>query len=324
MNRIDVRTINLNLLPALEALVVEGSVGAAARRTHVTQSAMSHSLARLRALFDDPLLVLSGRRMTRTPLAERLVLELPAALDRLAGAIAAPAPFVPATARRTFRLTTFDYFELTALPDLLAYLARHAPGIDLEIERFSPSQLPALVAGELDLALIGEAPIPLTGLRRQAVLAEPFAVIVRPDHPRVRRALTLDAYLAEGHVLISVEGRRDGAVDRALARLGRARRVAVRVPHFLSAPLAVMRSDHVCTLARSVALRAHALFGARVLPPPLELAPAGVVALWSRRTDADDGARWFRELVCGRAYLAPPASPRARRPRAAARRPRLG
>src|SRR5690242_18292504 len=122
MSNIDVRAMNLNLLPALEALLVEGSVGAAARRVHVSQSAMSHSLAKLREVFQDPLFLPSGRKMVRTKVAERLAHELPPALDLLEQAVAVPPSFAPATSRRVFRVATFDYFELTVLPDLLAYL----------------------------------------------------------------------------------------------------------------------------------------------------------------------------------------------------------
>lgn len=297
MSNIDIRAINLNLLPALESLLVEGSVGAAARRVHVSQSAMSHSLGKLREIFGDPLFVPAGRKMTPTPVAQRLAGELSAALDRLGHAVSVPPPFAPATSRRVFRIATFDYFELTVLPDLLRHVARHAPHIGIEVERFSPEQLPGLVAGDIDLALLAESgAIPSAGLRRAPLHAEPFVAMVRPKHPQVGRALDLETYLALGHVLVSVEGRRDGAVDRVLAKMGRTRRVAVRVPHFMSAPIAVLRSDHVCTIARGVALRARELYGLRVLPVPLSIPPVGLVAFWSRRTEMDDGARWLRGL----------------------------
>jgi DNA-binding transcriptional LysR family regulator len=306
MSDFDVRSINLNLLPALEALLGEGSVSGAARKVHVSQSAMSHSLAKLRELFGDPLFVAGGGRLHRTPLADRLARELPRALDQLGLAVARPEPFVPASSHRSFRLATLDYFELTALPDVLAYLAKHAPHVNLEIERFSPALVPALVAGDVDLALIGASQaLPMTGLSHAPMYEDSFAVMVRPDHPRVGRKLDLDTYLALGHVLVSVEGRREGAVDRALQKLGHTRRVAIRVPHFISAPLAVLRTDHVCTIASSVARRAHELFGVRVLEPPLEVPGATVVAAWSRRKDEDPATRWLRELFLTGKALSP-------------------
>lgn len=309
MRELDLGAINLNLLPALEALLTERGVGAAARRMHVTQSAMSHSLAKLRELFGDPILVPSGRRMALTPRAERLAATLPHALEQLHVAIATPEPFDARTSQRTFRIATVDYFELTMLPDLLRFLGKHAPGIGLEIERYSDATPAALLDGEVDLALIGDsARSAAPGLRRAPLFRDPFAVIARPDHPAIGRTLTLETYLSLGHVLVSIEGRRDGVVDRALTKLGTSRRVALRVPHFVSAPLAVMESDHVCTIASTVARRARELFRLRVLEPPIELPSAGVVASWSRRHDEDPAHAWLRELfLSGRA-----ASPRIR------------
>ncbi|WP_394846456.1 LysR family transcriptional regulator [Pendulispora brunnea] len=303
MSDFDIHAINLNLLPALEALLVEGSVGAAARRMHVSQSAMSHSLAKLRELFDDPLFEPSGRRLVPTARAMALSATLPLALEHLRDAMSPAQPFDPRASVRIFRLATVDHFELTALPDVLAHLQRHAPGVGLEIERFSPASLAHLVAGELDLALIGgSVPTPPTGLRRASLYHEPFAVIARPGHPRMGRRLDLGTYLALGHVLVSVEGRRDGVVDRALAKLGKTRRVALRVPHFISAPMAVLHSDHICTIPSSVARRAHELLGLRVLSPPLAVPAAEVVALWPERHENDPARRWFRDLfVSGRA-----------------------
>ena len=157
MTKIDVRSLNLNLLPALEALLREESVSGAARRMHVGQSAMSHSLARLRLLFDDPLFVTSNRKLVPTPLARKLAKDLTLALDQLERAIARPEPFSPKTAHRSFRVSTLDYFELTALPRVLEKLRREAPHLNLEIERYSAAATPALLAGEIDLALLGKA-----------------------------------------------------------------------------------------------------------------------------------------------------------------------
>lgn len=293
MSSFDVRSVNLNLLPALEALLLEGSVGAAARRLHVTQSAMSHSLRKLREALGDPLLVPHGRRLVLTPHAKEVRARLPSALDDL-GAAVRPPTFDPRTSTRTFRIATVDYFEMTTLPALLAYLRVRAPRVRLEIERFAPAHLAALEAGELDVVLTGgTGPWP-EGARHTPLYDDPFVVIVRPDHPAVRRRLDLATYLRLGHVLVSVEGRRDGVVDRVLAARGLSRQVALRVPHFAAAPLAVRHSDWLCTIARTVAVRARQLFGVRVLASPLPLPPAPVAMLTPRRRARDPASEWLR------------------------------
>ncbi|MFT3770411.1 MAG: LysR family transcriptional regulator [Minicystis sp.] len=304
MSDFDIRRINLNLLPALEALLETRSVSAAARRTHVSQSAMSHSLARLREALGDPLLVPSGRSLVLSPRAARIREGIPAALDALERTVAPARPFSPAHTRRTFRVATLDYFEFVMLGHLLAYLRAHAPGAELWIERFTPASVPALAAGEIDVALVGDASIARQpGLCRAELFQDPFTVMLRRAHPAARRrTLTLDAYLAHPHVVVTVEGRMDGAVDRALERVGARRNVAVRVPHFATAPLAVLESDAICTIATSVALRAQALHGVALRPPPIELPSVPICAVWSKRVDGDEEGRWFRDIfLTGRA-----------------------
>ncbi|MCH9686341.1 MAG: LysR family transcriptional regulator [Deltaproteobacteria bacterium] len=157
MTDIDFRTLNLNLVPALHALLSERSVGAAARRMGVSQSAMSHSLGRLRAQLEDELLVVAGRRMVLTPRGKEIASCLPEALERLRGALSGPPSFDPATARNSVSIATVDFFEFIALPSLLQALSRLAPGIDVNIERLSPDSARRLASGELDFILAGSA-----------------------------------------------------------------------------------------------------------------------------------------------------------------------
>jgi DNA-binding transcriptional LysR family regulator len=304
MSEFELRNVNLNLLPALEALLETRNVSAAARRSHVSQSAMSHSLAKLRDLLGDPLLVPSGRAFVLTPRAARILAELPSALDVVQRAIEPPRPFSARDTKRSFRVATFDYFEFVMLGDLLAYFSNHAPQAHLSIERFSPSNITELLAGEIDVALVGETSIARTqGLSRAELFRDPFTVMLRKDHPalvsrgkRKNRALSLDAYLAYPHVVVTLEGRQDGAVDRALERSGVRRTVSLRVPHFTTAPLAVLQSDAICTIATSVAMRARELYGLELRAPPIDLPAPLLVAVWSKRVDDDEGGRWFRDL----------------------------
>jgi len=312
---LDVRAINLNLLPALEALLATRNVSAAARRAHVSQSAMSHTLARLRAVLGDPLLVPEGRALALTPRAARLATTLPAALDGLDRALSPGEPFEPRTTGRTFRLATLDYFELVALEGLLAHLRAHAPHASVWIDRLSAATLPALLAGEVDLALAGEASLPrLPTLARHVLYRDPFSVLLRAGHPAAKtRSLSLTNYLAYPHVVVTVEGRVDGAVDRALETHGARRDVCLRVPHFATAPLAVLGSDALCTIASSIAERARTLHGHVVRKPPLALPAPAIVAVWAKRGEDDAGARWFRGLFVDGTVLTPHLRALARR-----------
>ena len=125
-------TVNLNLLVALDALLAERHVTRAAARVGVTQSAMSNALRQLRALFDDPLFVRGPRGVTPTPRALSLAEPVRRGLATLSEAFAEPR-FDPASAERTVVLAASDYVELVLLPPLLARIAREAPGVRLEV-----------------------------------------------------------------------------------------------------------------------------------------------------------------------------------------------
>lgn len=297
--------LNLNLLPALDALLRERNVSAAARRVGVSQSAMSHSLAKLRVALGDPLLVAAGRRMATTPRAESLARSLPPLLSALHAALVQPESFEPERTSRTFRVATFDLFEFTILPDLLVYLQEHAPGVRLHLDRIDERVGQRLIDGEVDLVLGGGNMVMPSSVMRRTIYRDPFACIVRADHPKVRSRLTLKRYLELDHVLISVEGRADGIVDRALQVQNKSRHVALRLPHFSTAALSIQRTDMVCTLARSVAERAAELYGVRVLRPPIELTPATAIAWWPRQHQEDEAHQWFRSLLLGGDALSP-------------------
>ncbi len=297
--------LNLNLLPALQALVSERNVSAAARRMGVSQSAMSHALAKLRAALDDELLVVSGRAMVPTPRAVELATTLPPVLESLSRVLAGPEHFDPSTANTRLRIATLDYFELAVLPGVLAFLQAHAPGVRLELERLDDRSGERLARGEIDFAFGGEGMAMPSPLVQRRLYNETFSTIVRPDHPRVRTRLTMTRYLELGHVLVSVEGKRLGVVDRILAQRGARRRVAVRVPHFATAALAVLESDFVCTLPSLVARRAQELFGVRVFKPPIPVPPIGVVAWWPRQHRNDPARRWFREQLLSGGAMSP-------------------
>ncbi len=297
MNDIDVRTFNLNLVPALAALLRHRAVGTAAREVGVSQSAMSHALAKLRDQLGDPLLVPQGRQFVLSARAERIAEELPAALEHLQTSLVGPRSFDPQTASLTLRIASVDYFEFTTLPSIMHHLREHAPGIRLEIERLTSDSAAALQAGRLDLILGGTGLVSGAGIEGAELFRDPFKVIVRHGHPTIRRRPSMRAYVDAEHVVVRFEGRGPALVDRELSALGHARRVGLYVPHFVSAPLVVAQSDMICTVASAVASRARDLLNVHVFEPPLLLPAAPIKMWWPRSQDHDPGRAWFRALL---------------------------
>ncbi|HZI12534.1 MAG TPA: LysR family transcriptional regulator [Myxococcus sp.] len=294
---VDLSGINLNLVVALDALLAEASVTRAAARVGVTQSAMSHSLRQLRELLGDALLIRGRGGMVLTPRAQQLAAPLHRGLLELQRALRNEPVFEPLTATRRFTLATGDYFAAALLPGLLALLGREAPHVDLVIRHLVPSQVGVqLESGEVDL-IVGAFPDPDPALRQQKLFTEDFVCVVRQGHPATRKGLDLDTYLRLSHILISPRGEGAGAVDTALAQLGHSRRIALRLPYFLTAPLALVDSDLVLTAPRRLVETFTGAWPLQLFPPPVALKPFDVLQVWHERFSGDPGHRWLRGLA---------------------------
>jgi DNA-binding transcriptional LysR family regulator len=286
--------VDLNLLLVLDVLLDERSVTRAAARLGKTQSGVSRALARLRTLLDDPLLVREGAALLPTPRAEAVREPLRRILTQVQLEVLRSERFDPARSDRTFTLAAADYLESLLLPTLVASMQRAAPGVSLVVSS-APRPMSELVE-EVDV-VVGPMAGGGAATRTRALPAEPFAVLVRRDHPRVGEELDLETWLALPHLLVTPRNRPGGIVDDALALIGRSRRVAVRVPSFLVAPRIVAESDLVLTLPARFAERASRGLPVRILPPPIELAPFVPTLGWHPRWHHDPGHAWFRDQI---------------------------
>jgi DNA-binding transcriptional LysR family regulator len=301
MQHVHLRDFDLNLLLALDALLEESHVTRAARRLGLSQSAMSHALARLRERLDDALLVRTARGMEPTERARSLMPGLRAALSALDLSLAPAASFDPKTAQHTFRLGVSDYEELTLVRPLLRRLAREAPHLNLLL--LMPSDhgrvQESLSRGELDLVLK-----PLSkqdtaqGIYYQRLLShDRFVVVARQGNPYVGKRLTLKRFVQAPHALVAPGGTPRGVVDDLLAQRGLSRRIMLCLPHFLVAPHFVAESDLLLTLAERVARRYAPLLKLEVHPIPLPLPGFSVHALWHARTHSDPAQRYLRQAL---------------------------
>ena len=187
----DLRAVDLNLLVALDVLLAERSVRGAARRMGISPSAMSHTLARLRALLDDPLLVRAGRQLVPTPRAEALAAPLRDLLAQTRALLAPPDTLDPASLRRALRVVCTDHVSTVLMPRVDARLREDAPGVDLNIVPLTPETMAALRAGTVDAA-IGIFPEAPPEIRRRVLFSDRFVTVCRLDHPRISPGGGLD------------------------------------------------------------------------------------------------------------------------------------
>lgn len=296
MNDIDVSKVDLNLLPALQALLSEGSVTRAARRLGLGQSAGSHALTRLRRLFGDPLFVRVGRQIVPTPRAEVLREPLARLLGQTALLLAQETAFDPARSTRSFVLACPDLLA-PVLPSLVARLAAVAPRARLEIVLPRAGDGRALQEGAIDLALVPTPPEG-PGLLRRGLGALRFAVAARRGHPLLRGPrLSRAAWAACPHVLVRTGHGGRSIVSAELARARFERRIGLVVPNFLLALVAVAESDLFFTAPRALMAPLCDRFALALRAPPVALAPVPVAALWHERFHADSAQRFFRALV---------------------------
>ena len=290
------RSVDLNLLVILEALLAERHLSRAAQRLHMSQPAVSHALARLRQLLGDPLL-LRGKGGFR-PTARALELARPLA-DALQSVrcVLGGAGFEASSAQRVFRLAMSDYGAALVLPALLRRLRVEAPGIDLVISSASrPAMLAGLQDGELDLALGVFAQLP-EQLHSDVLFEETFACALDPASLAPGTQWNLDTYLARPHVLVaSTDGGMAAEVDAALAKLGRTRRIAVRLPHWTVASELLKGTDLILTVAQR-ALQAEEGKGWMVQAPPFAIAPFAFELVRHHRAEGDAGIAWLRAAI---------------------------
>ena len=286
---------DLNLLHTLDVLLAEGSVARAAHRLHLSSSAMSRALARLRETTGDPLLVRAGRSLVPTPRA----LELREQVSQLvqdAHAVLRPAEQLDLTQLvRTFTLRTRAGFAENFGPALIARLRREAPHVRLRFLPKLDKSSAALREGSVDLetGIVNATTSP--ELRAQALFRDRFVGVVRADHPLATKRVTAARYAAGEHVLLSWRGLDKGPIDDALDKLGMERQVITLVGEFATALALARATDLIATVPErhTESLRA----GMHSFKLPFAVDPITVSMLWHPRMDGDLAHRWLRGCV---------------------------
>ncbi|RUO92510.1 LysR family transcriptional regulator [Corallococcus sp. AB018] len=293
---ISIAALDLNLLLVLHTVLTERSVVRAAERLHVTPSAISNSLARLRSVVGDPLVTRKGRGIVPTPRALALAPAIARGLRELESGLQ-EAPFEPARCTRTFTLAVADAGQVTWGPRIAARMAGEMPNARLSVVGIaSLVALGDLTSSQVDLhiGLAGRG----AGLHIEPLLDERTVLVAR-DHPGLTKRLSARVLGALRHVgveMVPGKGFRD-LVGAAYARAGIRREVAMTVPSFLTAAAIVAATDLVATLPASLVAAQGARLGVRCVNAPVPAHTVKMALCWHDRTHADPAARYFRELV---------------------------
>lgn len=285
------RATDLNLLPVLRELLRKRNVTRAAEALHMSQSAVSEALGRLRLQFGDPLLVRAGRGMAPTRVAEALAPLVERAMAAFE-ALVEPPSVDPTRVERQFLIATADTIILAVGPQLVSRLAREAPRITVQFIDLLQVDPAALHTGALDFVILPRDTLKDRRLRSVALYREEFVAIARRGHPQVRGRLSRQQIAA----LTTVAYRADQTSD-LLGSLGANKLDQVRLPQFTLLPFLVERTDAVALLQRHVARLFASILDIEIVELPRSSRTLEVRAYWSAIHHEDATHRWMRGLL---------------------------
>jgi DNA-binding transcriptional LysR family regulator len=297
---LDLRTVDLNLLVDLDALLATRSVTEAARRLNLSQSAMSGSLARLRRLFGDPLMVRTGRTLTLTGRAEALVEPVAEILRLVDRVLVEKNEFAPATATRSFSISASDYATAVVVAPLIRTLSAEAPHVTINV-RPRAADVPSLLRQErVDLVIepretMGPSPLPSAALFSDRWLCMLDAAMHDGTELDTQRYLTLP------HLVYSIgQDLQLNLADRHLAEQGVHRRVELTIESFLMVPL-LIRGTSLVSLVLERSAQLLPTTGLRLVDPPIPVPDINEAMYWNPRNTDDAGHRWLRSRVAATA-----------------------
>jgi DNA-binding transcriptional LysR family regulator len=294
MRDVHLRNVDLNLLNALETLLEERHVTRAAKRSFLSQSAMSRALERLREMFGDPLLVRTGRVYERTARGEQLLRELESLMPRLEAMVKGE-KFDSARSQARFRVAMTDHAATVLMPPLVSRIRKAGMNVDVHAFAWNDRIYEEVGAGRMDVALSAEVPPP--PLESEVLYEEDFVCLVgRALQTRPRR-FTLKQYLALPHAVVETWAGQQTRVDRPLADLGLKRRAVLRIPFFVPTVLSIVHTDLVLTVPRRLAKILAPMAKVDVVEPPHEIKGFSYLMAWHARLTEEPAHAWFREQI---------------------------
>jgi DNA-binding transcriptional LysR family regulator len=292
----NVASLDLNLLVALDALLQEESVSRSGQKIGLSQPAMSHALGRLRGLLADPLLVRTGGRMQLTLRAQSMRRPVRDALER-AREVFVSDSFVPASSTRTFRIFMSDYASSLLLSALSKTVRQSAPGVRIQVHPWRGLPAGSPETGPIPDAVVACETRDLPGFYRQRLFIDRDVCVMRAGHTLYGRKSNLKTFLETPHVAVAAVEFSADPVDTWLQEEGRSRCVVVTVPHYMEALHLVAQTELIAVIPERLVQAYASTLNLVTKTVPLDVGTFGEYLLHSARTHADPGCSWLRELI---------------------------
>jgi LysR family nod box-dependent transcriptional activator len=289
--------LDLNLLLALDALIEEESVSAAAERMNLSQSAMSGALARLRVALGDDLLLQRGRRMVATPRAIELAAAVRDVLQRIESNVLGRPEFHPSTSNRTISIMASDYALSVGLAPALRTIGRLAPSLHFDLVPLGSDPAGMLDRGEIQLLVIPDI-YAGPDHPRKVLFEDNYVCVACRDNPAMVETPDLDTFCSLPHVAVEFERQRgQSAFDHINTLTGNRLRRAITVTHYGTVPLLIAGTDRVGLMHARFAELYRNLLPLRVHPLPFSVPGIVEVVQWQRINAGDDGLMWIVDMI---------------------------
>jgi len=290
-----IQQLDLNLLKVFKTLYAEQNMTRAADLLHLTPSAVSHSVKRLRFALDDELFVRSQNKMVPTPACQRMAPAIIDNLTRLQQALLQWGDFNPDVSDYHFHIGMHDALEPSVVPQLAKLLTRRAPNVGFSSIKLDRANIEReLGSGKMDLAIDVAVPV-APPVKRLDIFSAGFRVLMRQDHP-YSQALTKSNYLAATHITVSNRPSGTTAEDSLFQELGVERKFMIRCQNYFAAREVVRHSDQIMTVPKLLAMRL-VNEGLVMLPVPYDLSGFATSLYWHEHTESDAALRWLRTLL---------------------------
>ena len=297
--------LDLNLLVTLHVLLEQRNVTRTAEHLNLSQSAISKSLARLRVLFDDPLLERSGYGMEPTLKAKHIQSELQCLMIDIER-ITAPTTFNPTKSSRKFRIAVVESSYSLIFPKFIAEVLLHAPSITIDSCRWGADTFERLQRGELDFAITGKdmkpedearTLMPPKGIVSQELYQDELCCLVNNNHRCLDEPWNLEHYLTYRHIMVKNYSNERWLVDLKLAEKQHERNVALYVPDFNSAAELCSHTELILTAPKRFAEHAAKKMDLKVLSLPICVPPLTYPLFWHENRSRDLAHSWLKQFI---------------------------
>lgn len=290
--KLNLRSIDLNLLPVFEAVMETRQYSKAAERLAMSQPAMSAAVQRLRDTLNDPLFVRTSKGVVPTPKAEQLYQDIQGGLSQLRQGLSQQREFDPKSQPHSFRILSGDYFEFVLLPQLIGAIEHEQLQVRFNLKPIFDDSAKQLIHAQADV-MLDAFPVADERIHCEVVTEETLVVVARKNHPHINKPMTLSDFFNATHAVLPNRGRLlplDKILDKPLKQ---ERKIGVQVTQYISLLAAVANSDYIATAPKQLASRYADALGLTVHEFPMVVPPVPIYMMWSKAFDHDPAHQWL-------------------------------